>query len=268
MTHTVHPDGGGSVNFGSAECFKSMFTGIFNTQRDVCLGVLTVCFFENSMEVIYCTVFLIFLLILKQILILFIYCLGRKKKHHPSISLEFTKINEVLTCVFPCIICVYPRVQKGLSSQRKQKCKRFFTMLGRNVQASQEIKGICEVGRGIAETLPGFASPHRGLDQNNFPSKATARDSYESRPRTVRRTHTAVGPEGKQGKAYGVPRMQYVLRKQRAIVLKHMLRQKSHLPLLHCQKHKASGSFPVISRFCLKSFVRRFIQPVVAGDSR
>lgn len=89
----------------------------------------------------------------------------------------------------------------------------------------------------------------------------------KSRTRTIRRTHTTVGPEGKQGKAHGVPRMQHVLRKQRAIVLKHRLRQKSRLPLLHCQKHKASGIIPVISCLCLTSFVRSFIQPVVAGDS-
>lgn len=63
--HTLHRDGGGNVNFGSAECFKSMFTGSVNTQRDVCLIVLTVCFFENSMKVIYCTLFLMFLLLLK-----------------------------------------------------------------------------------------------------------------------------------------------------------------------------------------------------------
>lgn len=128
-------------------------------------------------------------------------------------------------------------------------------------------------GFGITETLLGSASPHRGPANEDLiritsqvrPPRETA---TKSRPRTVRRTHTAVGPEGKQGKAYGVPRMQYVLRKQRAIVLKHMLRQKSRLPLLHCQKRKASGSFPVISRFCLNSFVRSFIQPVVASDSR
>lgn len=38
----------------------------------------------------------------------FIYLLLRqKKKNHPSISLEFIEINEVLTHVFQCIISVY-----------------------------------------------------------------------------------------------------------------------------------------------------------------
>lgn len=68
MAHMLHCDGGGNVNFRSVECFKSVLIGSFDGEKDVCLSVLKVCFFENSMRVIYCTVFLTFLhVILKKI---------------------------------------------------------------------------------------------------------------------------------------------------------------------------------------------------------
>lgn len=63
------------MNFRSVECFKSVLIGSFDSEKDVCLSVLKVCFFENSMRVICCTVFLTFLRVIlkKNLISFFIY---------------------------------------------------------------------------------------------------------------------------------------------------------------------------------------------------
>lgn len=53
----------------------------------------------------------------------------------------------ISTCLFVFTSYGFPTVWKVLSSQRKQNCKLFSTMLGRNVQASKKANAICWGGQ-------------------------------------------------------------------------------------------------------------------------